>query len=329
LLARFVLAVSLLSAVCGALPAAALLEIENARTTSHVAVPGTGTYFVPAPGLSPATSFVGFESKERKIEVIVVNIAGPFDEISKAFDEDSFKSMGMELKSRGDMVVNGAHAVLFKVFHPDGGVGWGKWIMLMENGGETLEVNAMFVSGDSQAALDLEAMLKGVYVDKPAASVEPGEKEEPGEPSEPLEGPASADAVPAPPVSADAAASADRPEESAPKSPDKNSPPTEEGPAVASKDTAPHDGTVSFDNPVSFDKPDERETGEVSPDVSAPPTPPDVEARPGSGDLPETRTRVRIITEDGIISIDPPASEDSKPEAENEGAVSRDDSAER
>ena len=36
-----------------------------------------------------------------------------------------------------------------------------------ENGNNTIDVNAVFVSGDAEAASDLETMLKGVYMELP------------------------------------------------------------------------------------------------------------------------------------------------------------------
>jgi hypothetical protein len=144
---------------------ASALQVTNRKTGAHVAVPGTNVYFVPAGELTPASAFGGFESKSRRIEVIAVNIDAPFDDIAAGFTDESFRAKGMELKSRGDLTINGGKAILFKVLHPDAGINWGKWIMLAENGESTLVVNAVFISGDADAASDLEIMLKGVYLD--------------------------------------------------------------------------------------------------------------------------------------------------------------------
>jgi hypothetical protein len=144
---------------------ASTLQVTNKKTDDHIAVPGTNVYFVPARELSPASAFGGFESKGRRIEVIVANIDAPFADITAGFTDASFQSKGMELKSRGDLTINGGKAILFKVLHPDAGINWGKWIMLAENGGSTLVVNAVFISGDADAASDLEIMLKGLYLD--------------------------------------------------------------------------------------------------------------------------------------------------------------------
>jgi hypothetical protein len=143
------------------------LEIVNQKSDRHVKAAETGVFFVPAPGLTLADSLGGFESRERNIQVIVANFGAPLSEIAKGFTEETFRAMGMDMKSRGEFTVNGTRAFLFKVLHPNGGTNWGKWIMLAENGDNTLTVNAVFVSGDASAASDLEAMLKSVYMEAP------------------------------------------------------------------------------------------------------------------------------------------------------------------
>ncbi|MDR3164215.1 MAG: hypothetical protein LBU13_01390 [Synergistaceae bacterium] len=143
------------------------LEITSRKSNRHVEATGTGAFFVPAPGLVWAAALDGFESKERNIWVFVDNLGGSLDDIAKGFTEESFKAMGMEMKSKGEFTVNGARAYLFKVLHPDGGINWGKWVMLAENGKNTITVNAVFISGDADAAVDLEVMLKSIYMEPP------------------------------------------------------------------------------------------------------------------------------------------------------------------
>jgi hypothetical protein len=156
------------------LPAeAAVIELSNDITLLHVEVPGTGAHFIPTEGISRSESFDGFASVERAIEFIVVNIKSPFTEISGAFTEANLKMRGIDLKSRTELTINGANAVLMKALHPEGGKNWGKWLLLLENGGGTLVVNGVFVSGDGDAARDVEAMIKSVALEKQEPKPEP------------------------------------------------------------------------------------------------------------------------------------------------------------
>ena len=259
------------------LPASAL-DIASLKTERHVLVPGTNASFAPAPGLVLASEFSGFESKNRGIEVIVAFLDGHIRGIEEGFTEASFTSLGMNLMAKGTFTIDSRHAVLYKVLHDDGNMRWGKWVMLAENGPGTLVVNAVFVSGDTNAAVELEQMLKGVYMETFAAAAVPAMPEEAG-PVEP---------------SREEAAQSD---EIAPEVV-----PGDDGSDTVSPATSLPANNAD-DDPDGFDR---REALSIlareapsSPDV----TPHEERAQPAEPDdgEPEIRGAARIITEDGVI----------------------------
>lgn len=136
----------------------------NELSPRHVLVPGTEAYFIPAPGLVLSGKFDGFESPERRIEVVAANLKESYASILKGFTDASLKTRGVDVKSRGDVMINGAEGVLIKGSHVDGADKWAKWILLLDCGGRTLVVNGVFSGGDGEAAKDVEAMVKGVVV---------------------------------------------------------------------------------------------------------------------------------------------------------------------
>jgi hypothetical protein len=138
------------------------VNITNAPSAKYEISPGGHAYFIPAPGLKASERFDGFESKPRRIEVIVANINGSYDEIAGGFTNEALMSEGVKAQSRGYLLINGARGMLIKALHEDGRDKWGKWILLLENGGYTLVVNGIFVSGDAPAAADVMTMLKSV-----------------------------------------------------------------------------------------------------------------------------------------------------------------------
>ena len=293
----------------------------------------TGAFFVPAPGLVLAApldfdfiengkilypsgitleaSLGGFESKERSIQVIVANFGAPLNEILKGFTEETFKAMGMELKSRGEFTVNGARAFLFKVLHQNDDINWGKWIMLAENGNNTIEVNAVFVSGDVEAASDLEVMLKGVYMEPPRPVSANADAPSRAEISE--------RPVSVTPLSAD-----ETPVQPAVKSQDVFAPEraisrdirSESGtePAPPERDsTIKPDVDVSADlaKPAGSDQDRGREGAPASNDVSVSP-----DIGGGDDDKSVRKTKVRLITENGIVSVEDAPAEASDGESE-------------
>jgi hypothetical protein len=283
------------------------LELANQKSDRHVEAAGAGAFFVPAPGLAPADSFDGFESKERNIQVIVARFGAPLDEIAKGFTEETFRAMGMELKSKGELTVNGARAFLYKVLHPNGDTNWGKWIMLAENGNNTIEVNAAFVSGDAEAAGDLEVMLKGVYMEPPqpvsaSAAAPPGEiSERPVSENVsgyPVSGDARAAAAPLEPASESRDVPAPKPAVSNDVPPE-----NEPKPALPETDSIGPGGDVSADlaNPLGAGEKDVKPDGAAAPEnVTVSPDGDDAV----SSDKPVRKTKVRIITEKGIVSVE-------------------------
>lgn len=137
-------------------------ELTNEMTPEYVQVPSVEAYFKPAEDMLLSQRFDGFEAPERNIEVALALIRAPFDDIARNFTEDTLKTRGVELLSRSEVTINGHRGILVKALHPDAEINWGKWILLLENGDATLVANGVFVSGDGDAAVELESMLKGV-----------------------------------------------------------------------------------------------------------------------------------------------------------------------
>ena len=144
------------------LAAEGLPALSSSLTERHVEVPGLGAYFIPAKSLDISEKFDGFASEERGLEIVVAVIASPYATIEESFNENTLKSRGVNLLSKAAFTLNGSPATLMKALHPDGGRNWGKWILLLDGGDRTLVANGVFVSGDEDAATDVEAMLKSV-----------------------------------------------------------------------------------------------------------------------------------------------------------------------
>jgi hypothetical protein len=148
--------------------AAGAQVILNEVTPRHVEVPGTGASFVVPNDFSLAKQFDGFAANGRTINVIVAVIKSPFQGVVDTFTDSALEERGIKVHSRGEMSINGSRALFIKALHSDGGNAWGKWIMLLENGGDTLVVNGVFVSGDVNAATDVIDVLKSVAMKKKA-----------------------------------------------------------------------------------------------------------------------------------------------------------------
>lgn len=153
----------LASSVCsGVSSAAEVIEIKNTDSPGYVDLRSVEAKFIPMEGMLQSQRFDGFELNGKNIEVIVASIAAPYSGIAENFTKETLKMRGVDLLSRTEVEINGRRGVLVKAIHPDAGTKWGKWLLIVDNGSATLVVNGVFLSGDTDAAVGLERMLKSV-----------------------------------------------------------------------------------------------------------------------------------------------------------------------
>lgn len=159
----------------------------SSKTAGHVEIPKLGAFFIPARGLEISENFDGFASEERGMEVVVAVIKSPYSTIEESFNENTLKSRGVKLFSKAAFTLNGSDATMMKALHPSDGVNWGKWILLLDGRDRTLVVTGIFLSGDEEASVDIEKMLKSAFFEpsKPGESAEPGNQLENPVPQEP------------------------------------------------------------------------------------------------------------------------------------------------
>ncbi|MDR1483158.1 MAG: hypothetical protein LBI74_11090 [Synergistaceae bacterium] len=144
-------------------------SIVNEVTPKHVEVPGTGASFVVPKDFSLSKQFDGFVANGRVVNVIVAVIKSPFQGVADGFTDSVLGGRGIKVHSRGEALINGSRALFIKALHLDGNNTWGKWIMLLENGDDTIVVNGVFTSGDANAATDVINVLKSVVMKKKAS----------------------------------------------------------------------------------------------------------------------------------------------------------------
>lgn len=146
----------------GASFAADVIDIKNADGPGYVDLRSAEAKFRPMDGMIQSQRFDGFELQGKNVEVIVASIISPFDTIAENFTKETLKMRGVDLLSRTLVNINGRSGVLVKAVHQDGDTKWGKWLLIVDNGGSSLVVNGVFLSGDTDAAVGLEKMLKSV-----------------------------------------------------------------------------------------------------------------------------------------------------------------------
>lgn len=136
--------------------------IKNVQTPEYVDLQPVEARFLLPRGVVRSTRFDGFESKERRIEVVAALLKAPYRDIADSISKSTLGARGVEVLSQTDVIINDRRGTLIKARQVDGKTTWGKWLLAIDNGGATLVVNGVFVSGDAKAAEDILAMMKSV-----------------------------------------------------------------------------------------------------------------------------------------------------------------------
>ncbi len=119
-------------------------SISNELTADHLAVKGTKVSLVPPDGFIGAANFLGFQQTQSGSSILVLDIPGPFTEVSSAFTDEGLLSQGMVLKDKTELTLNNLPALLLRAEQSARGVTYTKYILAFGSEKESILINAAF-----------------------------------------------------------------------------------------------------------------------------------------------------------------------------------------
>ena len=72
-------------------------SIQNQHSDAHKHIRGTKISLIPPADFSEASNFNGFQHEPSNSSIMVMDIPGPFSEISAAFTKENMRAQGVEL----------------------------------------------------------------------------------------------------------------------------------------------------------------------------------------------------------------------------------------
>tara|TARA_R110002050_G_scaffold125566_1_gene245302 strand:+ start:267 stop:1208 length:942 start_codon:yes stop_codon:yes gene_type:complete len=138
--------------------------INNELTTEHKAVNGTKISIIPPNGFTEASNFLGFEQNIKGSSIMVLNIPGPFSEVSKGLTEEGLISQGMTLKEMEKISFNNLPAIFLKAEQSAYGNIYTKYILVFGTEKESILINGSFPENLTDFnELVKESVLSSVY----------------------------------------------------------------------------------------------------------------------------------------------------------------------
>ena len=129
--------------LCGML-SWAQTNITNFATDEHMPVAGTKISLIPPTNFTTAENFSGFQQNASGASIMVLDIPGPFSEVSKGFTEEGLKTQGMKLISMEELTLNALKGVFIKAEQDAYGSTYIKYSMAFGTEEESHLINGTF-----------------------------------------------------------------------------------------------------------------------------------------------------------------------------------------
>lgn len=119
-------------------------ETPNNIAGNRLQIPGTKVSLIPPPGFSKADRFPGFFLREADSSIMITEMPGPYNEITKGFNKIDLSARGMSLIEKNNVSVCGKNSLLLNIAQTAHNKLYEKWIVIFGNENETYLVTATF-----------------------------------------------------------------------------------------------------------------------------------------------------------------------------------------
>jgi hypothetical protein len=159
---KIILTLSLLS-VALSVPAQTL---PKEKTEKHKPVNGTNIFMVPPILFDVSNNFKGFQNAADPTSMIMVlEIPGPFSEVSKGFNAEMLNARGMEFKTKKEIMVGKFNGLLIELDQPANGIIFSKHILLYGNEKSSTLINGVYLRDSLRLGQKIKESILTTFVD--------------------------------------------------------------------------------------------------------------------------------------------------------------------
>lgn len=126
---------------------------------------------IPPAGFEPSPNFQGFHHPSNPSSMIMLmEIPGPFEEISKGFNSEMLRARGMELKEKNQIRLEEMDGYLIQLNQPANGMVFSKHILVYGNDSSTVLINGVYHQNDLDLGAQIKKSLLSLYRDQTIAA---------------------------------------------------------------------------------------------------------------------------------------------------------------
>ncbi|RYY00679.1 MAG: hypothetical protein EOO53_21390, partial [Gammaproteobacteria bacterium] len=148
----------------------AQLIITTSKTPNHIHQKGTQVFLEAPTGFETAANFLGFQNPPTGSSIMVIQMSGPYDEITKGFTADAMKPKGMTLLNKEAIKINQYQGQLLSIkqFSPSHGYDFQKYTLILKLApASTLMINGSFPESQKEVmAESIRKSILSVFIEK-------------------------------------------------------------------------------------------------------------------------------------------------------------------
>lgn len=126
-------------------------ELPKEKSENHVQIKGTNIFMVPPASFESSSNFKGFQNpNDQTAMIMIMEIPGPYLEVTKGFNAEMLKTRGMDLTSKKEIKVANYNGLLIELDQPANGMIFSKHILIYGNEKLSTLINGAYLKDSLQ-----------------------------------------------------------------------------------------------------------------------------------------------------------------------------------
>lgn len=142
-------------------------ELPKKKTADHKLVDGTNIYMIPPSSFEKSDNFKGFQNPEDPTSMImIVEIPGPFSEVSGGFNSELLRTKGMEMKSKKAIQISNLNGIIVEVEQQANGMLFQKKVLVYGDEKSTTLINGVFLKDSIELGDKIKNSISTTYINQ-------------------------------------------------------------------------------------------------------------------------------------------------------------------
>jgi len=140
--------------------------LPKEKSENHVQIKGTNIFMIPPASFESSTRFKGFKNPATQTSMIMImEIPGPYSEITKGFNSEELKIRGMELKTKKEIKVADYDGLLIELEQSASGMIFSKQILIYGDEKSSTFINGVYLKDSLRLGEKIKESILSTIVD--------------------------------------------------------------------------------------------------------------------------------------------------------------------